>query len=115
MADQVEIVANKDRVLEGSNLPVTAYFRTRSSAAADTPDNVYYRVHCLTTNQEITAWTSVSAASSVSITLSGANTDIKDKANRYERKQIQVAGDKDLSNESRGALVYTVENLSGVT
>ena len=113
MADTVAIVANKDHVLESGSLTATAYFRL--SGAADTPADVWYRVQCLTTNQELTGWTSVSAASSVSITLSGVNTDIKDASNKYERKQLQVSADMDASDEVRGALVYTVENLAGAT
>lgn len=111
MADTVKVVGQKDHVLEGGSLPVTVYFRL--AGAADTPADVYYRVHCLTTNQEVTPWTSVSPDSSVSLTLSGANTDMKDPSNNYERKQLQIKADVDASDEVRGQWVYRVENLRG--
>lgn len=113
MADRVEVLADKDHVLEGGSLPVTIYFRL--SGAADTPADVAYRVQCLTTNQEVTAWTSLSAASSVALTLSGANTDIQDASNKRERKQLQIKADADASDESRGSWIYTVRNLQGTT
>ena len=113
MADEVQILANKTRVYESANLPVTAYFRTRSTAAADTPADVSYRVHCITTNQEVLGWTSVSPASSVAITLSGASTDIQEDHNEYEIKELHVRGDAGASDESRGRFQYRVINLRG--
>lgn len=113
MASQVEIVANKNHVLEGGSLPLTIYFRDRETAAADVPANVSYRVQCLATKQEITPWTTLSASASVALTLSGLNTDIRDACNYYEKKSLQVKADSGASDEVRGQFVYTVENLWG--
>ena len=114
MADQVEIQIPKPRVNEGSAFPATAYFRTRATKAASTPTTVQYRVDCLTTGKQITDWTTVSAASSVSLTMTAAMNAIQDDANVKERKQLTVRADNGLATQVIGQGLWLVENIYGV-
>lgn len=115
MADQVAIRAPRNRWAEGSGFTATADFRTRSSRSADTPTTVHYRVDCLKTSTVLADWTSVSTASQVSISITPTHNAIQDDSNRFERKQLIVAADKDLTTQSLGFFKWTVENLQGVT
>lgn len=113
MADQISIQLPKTTWQEGSAFTATAYFRTRSSSAASTPTTVKWRLDCLTTKTEIVDWTTVSAASNVSISISGANNAIQSDANDYEVKQLTVMADDGLSTQHRKSVIYRVENLYG--
>jgi hypothetical protein len=113
MADQIALRAPRNRWKEGSAFTVAANFRTRSSASASTPTNVYYRVDCVTTGTELTDWTSISAASSASISITATHNAIQDDANDMETKQLTVVVDKDLSTQHREVYRWIVENLYG--
>jgi hypothetical protein len=113
MADQIALSVPKKRWMEGSAFTATADFRTRSTAAASTPTTIHYRIDCLTSGKEIADWTSVSAASSASISITGAHNAIQSDANDYEIKQLTVVADKDLATQHRERILWTVENLYG--
>jgi len=115
MADQVEIVLPKTRVLEENAFPLTAYFRTRSTKAASIPTTIRYRIDCLKTRTKIRDWTSVSIAASVTITITASDNEIQDDSNRFERKQIIVQADQGLSTQVSGKAVWRVNNLTGIT
>jgi len=113
--DQVEIQLPKTRVKEGDNFTATVYFRTRATKAAATPTTVRYKVDCLKTRQTVLDWTSVSPASSVSLTIPATVNAIQDDTNDIERKQILVQADAGLSTQSTGRTIYQVENIYGIS
>ena len=113
MADQVEISLPKTIFNEGSQFTATARFRTRSTAAASTPTNVYYKLYNLNTRETITDWTSVSPASEVSITLTPTENTIKDQTHFKERIEFLVAADYGLSTQVIGKTQYNITDLKG--
>ena len=110
-ADQIAFVMPKTRWHEGSAFNVVAYFRLRSTAAAATPTSIKYRLDCLTTGMEILDWTTVSAASSATIAVTGAQNVIQNDGNDYEVKQLTVMLDEGLATQHRGRATWRVENL----
>ena len=115
MADQIEIVLPKTTYLEETTFPVTAHFRTRATKAASIPTTIRYRIDCLKSGEVIRDWTTVSAASSVTISITASDNQIKNDSNRLERKQILVQADNGLSTQVNGKAVYRIENLQGIT
>lgn len=113
--DSVYIQLPKGRVKEDSAFTATAYFRTRSTGVAATPTNVKYRIDCLTTGAEIADWTSVSAASSVSISITATHNAIQNDSNQREVKQLTVALDHGLSTQHTETATWIVENVYGFT
>jgi hypothetical protein len=113
MADQIAIQLPKTKWREGSAFTATAYFRTRSTAAADTPASVKYRIDCLTTCTELADWTTVSAASNVSIAITATHNAIQNECNKTELKQLTIASDFEAVDQHRESVVWTVENLYG--
>ena len=111
--DSVYIQVPKDRVLEGSAFVATAYFRTRSTGAAATPTSIKYRVDNLTTCTELADWTTVTAASNVSINVTATHNAIQNASNTRERVQLTVAMDFELSTQVRETAEWDVENLYG--
>lgn len=112
-ADVIAISIPETRVNEGSSFTATAAFRTRSTAAATTPTTVHYRIDCMTTGTELSALTSVSAASSVSLSITGTHNAIQNDGNDYEVKQLTVVTDSGLSTQQTEAVQWRVENLYG--
>ena len=112
-ADMIAIQIPKSRWTEESAFIATAYFRLRSTAAAVTPTTVKYRIDCLKTGKELADWTTVSAASNVSIAITMTHNKIQDDGNRSERKQLIVEADSDLATQHRDKIVWIVENLQG--
>jgi hypothetical protein len=113
MADQVEIYLPKTLVNERSQLVATARFRTRSSAAASTPTTVHYKLSSLQTEEVIRDWTSISAASEVTVTITAADNKILDNTKPLQRVELLVAADRGLATEAIGRAVYQVKNVYG--
>ncbi len=114
MSDQVEIQLPKTRVPESTVFTATAYFRTRSSKAATAPTTVHYQVDCLTTHTPLMTLTSVTAAASVSITITAAMNAILSEGSRMETKQLIVIADKELSTRAVGKVTWKVRNIHGI-
>jgi hypothetical protein len=112
-ADQIAISLPETRYNEGSAFTATVYFRTRSTAAATTPTSIKYRIDCLTSGTELADWTTVSAASSVSISITATHNAIQNDGNGHEIKQLTVASDYGLSTQHVEAVSWRVENLYG--
>jgi hypothetical protein len=113
MADQVAIQIPKTVFNERSAFTATAYFRTRSTAAASTPTTVHYKVSNLSTTETVQDWTSVSAAGNVSISITGSMNKILDSTHQQEKIELLVAADKGLDTESIGRAVWMVNNVYG--
>jgi hypothetical protein len=111
MSDQIAIQIEKTKLLEGSGFAASVRFRL--GTAADTPASVRYRIDCLTTRTTVKDWTTVSPASSVTVTVTGAENEIIDDANTYEWRQLTVEADTGLSDQYRGSRQWRVENLYG--
>ena len=99
------------KVKEGSSFTATVYFR--SGKSSDTPSTAKYRVDCLTTGKNLTAWTSLTPATSVNISITPTENAIQYSENKTEKKQITVAADPDTSTETRSVAIYKVENIRG--
>lgn len=112
--DQVSIVLPRPIFREDSAFSATVYFRDRATQAASVPTNIKYRLDCLTTGYAILDWTTVSAASSATISVTAAQNAILDESNSYENKRLTVAGDYGLSTQVTEFATYQVTNLSGV-
>ena len=110
---QIAFQLPKSRFKEGSAFPLPVYLRLRSTAAAATPTTIKYRLDCLTTGNEIVDWTTVSAASNFTISVTGTHNAIQSDGNRYEVKQLTVMTDQDLSTQHRESVDWIVENLYG--
>lgn len=111
MTDTVAIQIPKPSVSEGSAFTATAYFR--AAGEASTPTNVHYRLDNLTTGEVVLDWTSVSAASNVSITITSTQNAIRSQCNVVERMQLTVDADHDLSTQVRDSVVWDVINVRG--
>jgi parallel beta-helix repeat protein len=111
VADQISIQLAETIVSAGSAVSATVNFRTRSTAAASTPTSIRYRVDCLTTGRQVIADTSVSAASSVSITIPGPNNGTIDDGNDFEERQLTVTADYGLSTQVKAAQKWRVRNI----
>lgn len=101
---------------EGSALTVVAKFWDDSTETwtAITPTTVKYRLDNADGSQ-ITDWTTVSPASSVTISLTGAQNTIVSDCRDYETKQLTVKADDGLSTQFQSTFTYRVRNLVGQT
>lgn len=97
---------------ERNSFTATAYFRD-SSDAASAPTTVHYRIDDLSTETAILDWTTASAASSVSISVTPAQNRIIDHSNVWERRQLVVSADKGTSTETRDSIEWKVMNIGG--
>ena len=100
------------RVKERSSTTVTAYFRDSSNAAA-VPSTVHYRIDDIAAEENITGWTSVTPAASVSIAIKSNENRILANGNKRERRQITVAADKGTDTETRDTAEWFIENIGG--
>lgn len=112
-ADQIAIQLPKPRWNESSAFNCVAYFRDRTTSAAVTPTTVQYRLDCLTTGKALAGWTTLSAASSVTVPVIASYNAIQSDANKSERKQLTVKVDDGLDTQHEERVVYTVDNLYG--
>ena len=101
------------KVQEGSSFNATAYFRLAGTASASS--TAKYRVDCLTTGKELTDWTSLTPATSISIAITATHNAIQSQANTRERKQLIVASDPGESDQTRDKVTWMVENIHNVS
>lgn len=101
---------------EGSAISVVAKFWDDATETwtANTPTTVHYRLDNADDTQ-ITDWTSVSAASSVTISLTGTQNAIVSDCLDYETKQLTVQANRGLSTQYQDTFAYKVRNLVGQT
>lgn len=102
------------KINERSSMVVTARFRDRASNADVTPTNVYYSLfNC--DGYEITGWTSLTPGTTVSVTLSPTQNEIRNGTRALEAKYITFAADYGLSTEYRETFRYEVRNQAYIT
>lgn len=104
-------------IAERAAFNITASFWNDSTEVwtASTPTTVKYRLDSLDSGNTITDWTTVTAASSVTITASPSANAILYNQNDRERRQITVKADDGLSTQYQTTYKYYVSNLVGQT
>jgi len=110
----VYIALPEPKVQEGASFTATAYFRSGGAASAPAT-NVKYRVDNLSTRKELTDWTSVTPAVSVSITITSAHNKIQQNTNDREIIQLTVAADRGETSANYDSVIWQVENVYGYT
>jgi len=109
VSDRIAISA-KERIYDGSALPVVAKFFASGTLTA--PTNAYYRVDtvggCL-----VKDWTSLSAASSISFTID--TTTNKAQFCPLDRRLLSVAADYGLSTQYIETFRYDIQDLAGIS
>ena len=113
MTTNVYISMPVNTTLEGSAFDAIAYFRLNGTATAST--TAKYRVDCLTTGKELTDWTTLTPAVSITIPLTATHNAIQWQTNRFERKQLIVASDPDATDQTRDKVTWKVENIQNVS
>ena len=78
------------------------------------PASVDYRIDCLTSGEEIRAWTTVTPAESVSIPITGSDNRIVASCHSREIRQLVVRYADSLGNAQKSQAQYRVDNLQGV-
>lgn len=99
---------------ESSALTVVAKFWDDSTETwtASAPTSVKYRLDDQLGGQ-ITDWTTVTAAASVTITIPGSSNAIIDDWQDTETKQLTIRANDGLSTQHQDIYTYRVKNLSG--
>lgn len=99
-----------EKVVAGTTTYLTVDFKDKTGAAA-TPSTVTYKVDNITTNANIRDWTSVSASSSVEITLT-ADVDNASPGTNYtsDVRRVTVKGVYSGSAQVISFYDYIVEN-----
>jgi hypothetical protein len=111
MVDTVAIQIPQPRVREASAFNATVYFR--DAGAASTPTNVYYRIDNLTAGTVLANWTSVTAATSVTIAVTATHNALTDQCNTFERLQLTVDANHGLATQVREVGIWDVVNVAG--
>lgn len=104
-------ISGKDRINDGSSLPLIARFRTGDADVA--PTNAYYSVVDPDTGCVLLDWTSLSPATSITITITSSIND----ANRgvpVERRTALVMADRGLSTQYVESFDYSIAALCNV-
>lgn len=112
MITQIRAVAGKYELNEGSALPFTVTLYTDGTLTA--PTSLRYRVDCITTGATLTNWSSLSPASSVSVTVTPEANAIQNASNFTEVKAITLEADHGLSTAYTHETTWRVKNLQGV-
>jgi hypothetical protein len=107
-----DLVAN--RVNEGSSATFTAAF-FNNSWTATAPTSARYRIDNPDNDTEVLAWTTLTPATTNSITVTGVQNAIVSNCSRDERRQLIVEGDTGLSTQYRITKDWWIKNLAGVT
>lgn len=115
MIDQIVFFQRKDRVKEASQHVITAKFKDRSTAALVVPTSIRYRIDDLNTGVAVLDWTSVSAASAITLTITSTQNALRDQCAAREVRELTVAADYGLATQFVDAVRFTLENVRGVT
>ena len=99
----------KPKVQEKSSFTATVYFR--DSDAGTTPTTARYRVDCVSTGEAIRAWTNLTPAESIEITLTPDDNKIVSSQRREERRQLTIETNTGLDTQTRERVFWTVKNI----
>ena len=79
------------------------------------PSAVSYRIDCLTTGNEVRAWTTVTPANTVTIAATGDDNQIYNELSTREVRQMVVKYTDVSTNDQHSQIQWRVDNLKGVT
>lgn len=96
-------------VKEGDGHRVTVTWKDGDGVAV-TPTTCRYKVDCMTTGSARLSWTTIAAASSVTIDIPGTSNGIVNPANTEEVKQITIQANYGAVNQFTVTGEYTVQN-----
>ena len=107
---------------ESSAFTITASFfdDTNDVWATSTPTTADYRIDRVRAGDpscygEVTDWTTLTPATSISIPITATANAILDDYSRDEQRQITVRANAGLSTQYQGTYRYSVGNLAGQT
>jgi hypothetical protein len=100
------------RINEGEALQFTLR-ALDSTLAVVTPTTVRYRLEDLDRGSTITDWTTVTPATSMTVTISGSTNSIRNGCS-VERRQV-IAEATDIDGTIRRVLSYEISDLQGIT
>lgn len=107
----------RNQVNESSALTITAKVWDDSTETwtAQVPTTLKYRIDCLDSGAQILNWTSITAASSTALSITGAQNVIQNDCHEFERKQVTLMANSGLSTQYQDSFTWSVRNLSGQT
>lgn len=86
-----------------------------SSWVLTAPSNARYRVDCLTTGTQIRDWTTIAAASQITVSLTDDDNEIQDQRNQFETRQLTIQGDYSTDSQTVQTHDWDVENVLGIS
>lgn len=111
MADQISVRFSKTRVIEGSQILLTA--EVRDNAAAEIPTTLEYKLYNETRSEITKDWTSITPASEATITIPAELTGVRHKV--MERFSVIVAANRGMAGAAFGESKCQIMNISGYT
>lgn len=96
----------------------TLYFTVKFYDVDDalfTPSAAAYRIDCLTSGNEVRAWTDLTPAETVTIAVTGDDNQIFDERLSREIRQVVIRYTDVSGNEQKSQIQYRVDNLKGIT
>lgn len=106
----------RNRIPEGTQAQFTANFYDDSDSWTLTaPTTAKYRVDNPLTGETITDWTTLSAASSISIALNGSQQTLRDGCALEEPRRLTVKANDGLSTQTLQVRDWIVTNQFGVS
>lgn len=111
MADQIVFFQRKDHVKEGSSHTINVSFRARATAALSVPTSIKYKITDVS-GYVVLDWTSVSAASAITLSITAAQNALRCQSNAYEVREVAVKADDGLSTQLVDTVCYRVENIA---
>jgi hypothetical protein len=108
---------SRGAVQEGSAMTLTAKFYDDASDpwTLSAPSTVRYRIDDMDTGAGIVDWTTVSPATSVSISITGAQNALQSQSENFERHEITVQANANLSTQYSETYSWKVLNIAGIT
>ena len=101
-------------VNEGTTSYVTASFYDNNDVLA-VPTTIQYRIDCLTNNQQVKDWTSVTADSAVTITISSTENALINQRQSTETRVVTIKATYGSGDEVTEEYQYGVTNLNFIT
>lgn len=113
----IQSVSSRARTLEGSSFNLTAKFYDDSAFpwTLSAPTSARYRIDCLTTGVVVRDWTNLSAASSITISVTASDNKIQSDLNTRENKMLTVQANAGLSTQYNEVYRWKIYNLQGQT
>jgi hypothetical protein len=103
------ITIPNDKVQEESSFTATVYFRDVDTATV--PTTARYRIDDRTTGDAIRAWTDLTPAASIEISITPDDNKIVSSSRRSERRQITVETNTGLDTQTRERAFWTVNSI----